>query len=116
MLLLGVLVVFYLCTAVIRGDGPGEELVFAPFHGLNPFFSHREGGVWDGGRSPGSYVRLLYTCYETSPAPWLMVYVAGCFVALPVLALSVTAMEWRRARGKRINVLAALTDKVFPAD
>ena len=96
MLLLLVLALFYTCTAIIRGDGPGEELVFAPFHGLYPFYSNREGGKWDGNRSPGYCLRMYYSCYETTPAPWLVVYMAGYFIGLPCVAI-LSILQQRRA-------------------
>lgn len=99
--MLAVLALFYLCTAIIRGDGPGEELVFAPFHGLCPFYTSWEGGRWIGNRSPGYYVRMCRTSYETTVAPWLAVYIAGYVVGLPVLTLSLVVLQLRKKKDRQ---------------
>ena len=80
---LTVLTAFYLCTATLGFEGPGETLVFRPFHGLYPQYFvldpdssrlamyHGDHPWWQ----TGSYVTLFSTSHETTTAPWLAVYI-----------------------------------------
>lgn len=91
-----VLTAFYLCTATLGFEGPGETLVFRPFHGLYPHYfvldpDSSRLAVYHGSLpwwQTDSYITLFSTSHETTTAPWLAVYFLGYYAtALGWLAL-----------------------------
>lgn len=94
------LTVFYLCTAVLGFQGPGETLVFRPLHGLYPYYHvldsddsrlaiyHGDLPWWQTER----YITLFSTSHETTVATWVVVYgliyhatILGWVIGLSVL-------------------------------
>lgn len=91
-----VLTAFYLCTATLGFEGPGETLVFRPFHGLYPHYfvldpDSSRLAIYHGSLpwwQTESYITVFSTSHETTTAPWLAVYTLGYYAtALSWLAL-----------------------------
>ena len=108
-----ILVFFYLMTAVIQGiGGPGEQLVFKPFHGFVPFYGGGGENSWKSAH-PGEalpwwhypnrdYIRLHKTSYETTVPPWFVVYALGYYLTC-ILVFSVAfrfLLRQRRAKAE----------------
>jgi hypothetical protein len=108
----GVLLLFYCNTAVISGGGgPGKELVFKPFHGIYPLYHPESGEEWawnklqNSSNPPwwikGKYTRLYYTSYETTTAPWLIIYIIGYWTLIVLLIFVIIFLLKRKV--KRIH-------------
>ena len=109
-LALGVLVLFYLCTAMVFGEGgPGAELVFHPFHGIVPFYGGGEEGSWlrHHPNEPipwwmnRQYKHLAYFDDEGGPALGMVVYDAGYYTAVLGTAALITYTVVRALRPRR---------------
>ena len=110
-----VLTAFYLCTASLGFEGPGETLAFRPFHGLYPHYFvldpdssrlaayHGSLPWWQ----TDSYITLFSTSHETTTAPWLVVYFLGYYATafgwLALLSILVIRAVRRSHQGTQIS-------------
>jgi hypothetical protein len=106
------LTAFYLCTASLSFYGPGETLVFRPFHGLYPHYMvfdpdsprlaryHGHLPWWQ----TDNYVTLYASSHETTLAWWVVLYSLGYFATIlgwlvfasPFAIRIAQRVSWRR--------------------
>jgi hypothetical protein len=114
-----VLTAFYLCTASLSFQGPGEMLVFRPFPGVFPRYcvldsDHTALAAYNG-RLPwwqsGDYIPLHYTSHETTSAPWEVCYGLGYYTTILgwVTWLFALVIRARRTSERHIEIAPSHT-------
>jgi hypothetical protein len=112
------LVLFYLTTAVIYGNGgPGEMFVVKPFHGLVPFYGGGEENSWKNAHPDEplpwwhypnkNYFKVFSTSSETTIPLWILIYTLGYYFSILLVLISASALLFKSLRSKAEQGAAA---------